>query len=717
MTQYEKLAVKDISSCSLKYKIGVTIFQSPFSKKEAEPYFKYLVEHDCEEIPNDKYYYLASLLHFQEKYIDAINLYNEYLEKSEGQQKFKNVHLKIKQCENGLNLRRSKNQGDISAQIMEIPINTSYDENSPIISKLDNFLLFSSKRQKDSFNYVYGDQFRFLPKRLQSSDDDIYLSYRKGIQFHHPYPQFNDEFREIYPLYIQDGAYMLLYIEYYSDLIGKGNIYETKVKKGRWLKPKKLNEKINSKYDEKGAILANNGTTIYFSSNRPEGHGGFDLYKAIKIGKDDWSTPINLGPTINSEFDEIFPFMHSDNKTLYFSTNGTTSIGGFDLVTSIKEGANWTKPKNLGIAINSPFDEIQFSQVPSKRYSYFSSNRQNKNSIGGYDIYSIFRPIHKMKRAIVTGNIHVSKKGDKLPINLIVKDQNNITYKKYVYDPDPITGKFFMILLPGKNYTITIKYNELELYKIKIDLPKDTYRYQLVKSFELNNINVLNKLVGYDVIPQESQFEITTFDQVKDKKDEITDSRYDALLMLMEMIVDRTDKDGLASLNALDDPILDPVTSQQATGNPDPYYTPLLDLIERAFNEANPNLLTSLDSMRGDSGDKIIKLSNSINNSIIEQRFYFVEKDFEISNKDAKTLIEIANFAKSRDNIKLEITHYFQEDMSEIKATDTLTQMRVNSINNYLASQGVQSWKIKIKEQPIISSTDKGCLKLSILIK
>ncbi|NME69527.1 PD40 domain-containing protein [Flammeovirga aprica] len=718
---YEKIAVKDITSCSIKYKIGVCIYQSPFAKADAEPYFKYLIDHSCTGIPSEKFFYYASLLHYKENYIEAINFYNEYLEAYEGNSSvpvFNDARLRIEQCENAINLTNNVIAGNtVSSQVMEIPINTSYDEKSPIISKLDNFLIFSSKRQRDSFNYVYGDQYRFLPEKLQSGDDDIYLSYRKGIQFHHPYPQFNEEYRDIYPLYIQDGAYMLLYIEYPTDPEGKGNIYETRVKKGRWLKPKKLNEKINSDYNERGAFLANNGTTIFFSSDRPGGQGGFDLYKSIKIGKDDWSNPINLGPTINSEYDEVFPFIHNDNKTLYYSTNGTKSIGGFDLVTSVKEGATWSTPKNLGVTINSPFDELQFSQIPSKRYSYFSSNRQNKDAIGGYDIYSIFKPVHKMKRAIVTGNIEVEKNGQKIPISLTVKDQDNITYKKYVYDPDPATGKFFMILLPGKNYTITVTYNELELYNIKIDLPKNTYRYQLIKTFEMKDIVVLNKTVGYDIIPNDSQFEVTTFDQIKDKKEDIADARYDALLMLMDMIVDRTDKDGLASLNALDDPALDPVISQQAEGSPDPYYTPLLDLIERAFNEANPDLLTTLDSMRGDTGEKVVRLSKS-NKSILDQRYYFVENEFDISREDQKTLNDIASFIKPRSDLRLEIIHFSKsDDNNEIKETDTLTQMRINSINNYLASKGVEQWKIKVVEKPKMSSDDTGCLKLSIIIK
>ncbi|MBB3699142.1 PD40 domain-containing protein [Flammeovirga yaeyamensis] len=658
-----------------------------------------------------------------EKYIDAINYFNEYLEANTTKEKtFDDVELRIKQCENGIKLNSVDDLSSETTAIMDIPINTSYDETAPIISKRDNFILFNSNRQVDSYNYVYGDQYAFLPEDLKSKDSDIYLSYRKGVQFSHPYPQFDGEFNTIYPLYVQDGSYMLLYIEYSTDAKGKGNIYETRVKKGRWQKPKKLNSKINSNHEERGAILANNGTTIYFSSNRPGGQGGFDIYKSIRVGKDDWSKPINLGPTINGPNDEVFPFIHNDNKTLYYSTNGVLSMGGFDLVVAKKEGANWTRPKNLGKKVNSPFNELQFSQIPSKRYSYFTSDRQNQQSVGGKDIYAIFKPVHKMKRAIVTGKIKVLKNGVSLPITLLVKDNSDITYKKYVYDPSPDVGKFFMILPPGKNYSITIIYEDVELYTMAIDLPKDTYRYQLDKEFAINEIEVFNKVVGYDVIPGKTKFEITTFDELKTQDvSESTDARYDALLMLMEMIVDRTDKEGLANLNDLDDPVKDLslVNTQSASNNPDPYYTPLLDLIERAFNEANPDLITSLDSIRGDQGDKVVKIGNQLHqNVIVEERYYFPEKEFDISRDNKASLNELSEFLKNRDNVILDVVWFSKNESNKTLSTiDQLNEMRMNSILNYLSAKGVSRWQYQIKNKQLNTSKDNACILLSVRLK
>ncbi|OHX66015.1 PD40 domain-containing protein [Flammeovirga pacifica] len=724
LEKYQKVEIRDMHSCELKYKIAKCYLKSPFKVKEALPYLKYLIQNDCDDVAVDYLYFYAHVLQLQHNYIEAINYYNEYLENETTLKKeFDDVELKIKQCENGIKLGSIQSSSSETTAIMDIPINTSYDESAPIISKRDNFIVFSSKRQVDSYNYVYGDQYAFLPKDLESADRDIYLSYRKGVQFSHPYPQFDGDYREIYPLYVEDGSYMLLYIEYPSDAIDKGNIYETKVKKGRWQKPKKLNSKINSNHTEKGAIIANNGTTIYFSSNRPGGQGGFDLYKSIRVGKDDWSKPINLGPTINGPNDEVFPYVHNDNKTLYYSTNGILSMGGFDIVKSTKEGANWSRPKNLGAHVNSPFNEMQFSQIPSKRYSYFTSDRQDQQSVGGKDIYAIFKPVHKMKRAIVTGKIKVLKNGQSLPITLLVKDNSNITYKKYVYDPSPDVGKFFMILPPSKNYSIIIKYNDSELYTLNIDLPKDTYRYQLDKEFELKEIEVFNKVVGYDVIPNETRFEVTTFDELKNQnQEEVTDARYDALLMLMEMIVDRTDKDGLANLNDLDDPIKDislPNTSN-TSNSPDPYYTPLLDLIEKAFNEADPSLLTSLDSVRGDQGDKVVKVPslNLKQNVIVEERYYFPEKEFDISTENKLSLNELSTFLKERDNIVLDVVWFSSEDENKtLSSVDQLNEMRMNSILNYLAAKGVSRWKYHIKNKTIKTSQDNACILLSVRIK
>jgi hypothetical protein len=131
-------------------------------------------------------------------------------------------------------------------------------------------------------------------------------------------------------------------------------------KKGKWLPPKSLGININTKYNEQWAFITSDGSTLLFSSDKPGGYGGYDIYMSEKTATGDWGKPFNLGPDVNTPYDEICPVLMPDG-TLYFSSNGHETMGGFDIfVTTISEDGLWSKPENLGYPINTPADDYNF---------------------------------------------------------------------------------------------------------------------------------------------------------------------------------------------------------------------------------------------------------------------------------------------------------------------------------------------------------------------
>lgn len=132
-------------------------------------------------------------------------------------------------------------------------------------------------------------------------------------------------------------------------------------------------------------IMLFNDTAIIFSSRRAGGFGGLDLYVS-QFSEGAWSTPKNLGPEINTPYDEVTPFLAHNGRTLYFSSNNTQSIGGFDIFTSRfdEDSLRWGEPKNLGRPINSAGDDLYFRLVPNGSKGYFTSDR--KDGFGGQDI-------------------------------------------------------------------------------------------------------------------------------------------------------------------------------------------------------------------------------------------------------------------------------------------------------------------------------------------
>lgn len=161
-------------------------------------------------------------------------------------------------------------------------------------------------------------------------------------------------------------------------------IYTSKLGNGTWTKPEELPFNTNAQWDDVHPCLAIDGDKLYFASNRPGGFGGMDLYVSFKNGES-WTEPINLGATINTAKNEIFPFIHADN-TLYFGSTGHKGMGGIDQFFAQSEETGWTVPVNLGAPFNSAGDDFGLIVDLDKMNGYFSSN--GFDGKGADDIYS-----------------------------------------------------------------------------------------------------------------------------------------------------------------------------------------------------------------------------------------------------------------------------------------------------------------------------------------
>ncbi len=146
-------------------------------------------------------------------------------------------------------------------------------------------------------------------------------------------------------------------------------------------------QNINTKYYEGNACVSPDGNSLYFVSNRDGGYGGKDIYGCEKLSDGNWSTPYNLGSKINTPVDEESPFLLADGVTLFFSSKGHDSFGGFDIFTStLSDEGYWSEPENIGYHINTTFDELNYVSDEYGTFGYFSSN---KDSYKYFDVYFI----------------------------------------------------------------------------------------------------------------------------------------------------------------------------------------------------------------------------------------------------------------------------------------------------------------------------------------
>jgi len=166
------------------------------------------------------------------------------------------------------------------------------------------------------------------------------------------------------------------------------DLYSSSFDGTTWAPCKKLNKNINTKYWESHGYISEDGERLVFASDRPGGYGGLDLYISKKAGGD-WGPAVNLGPEINTPLNEDRPFLINNGKTLFFSSQGHRTIGGYDILRSDLQSNNlWSQPANLGYPLNTPDDNIFFMPSPNGRSGYYAIFSEAEGS-GSYDIYRI----------------------------------------------------------------------------------------------------------------------------------------------------------------------------------------------------------------------------------------------------------------------------------------------------------------------------------------
>lgn len=186
----------------------------------------------------------------------------------------------------------------------------------------------------------------------------------------------------------KDGSTFYFAADYPNMGYGRYDIYKANKTATGWSAPKNAGRNINTDFWESAPSISPDGQSLYFCSNRPDGYGGIDIYVSHKNNLGYWEEAENLGPTINTEGDEQTPFIHADNKSLYFASTGWPGFGGSDLfVSRLDAKGNWGTPINLGYPINTYDNEGSISVASNGKEAYIASDRTD--SRGGLDIYKV----------------------------------------------------------------------------------------------------------------------------------------------------------------------------------------------------------------------------------------------------------------------------------------------------------------------------------------
>ena len=258
-------------------------------------------------------------------------------------------------------------------------INTPYDEYFPSISANGEILVLTSRIPIDKYSRysIRNSQEDFLISNIQDG------KWNKAINLGIP---VNTTANEGAQSLSADGKLMYFTVCGRHDGLGSCDIYIAENTGTQWSFPVNPGPPVNSMYWESTPSISSDGRTLYFSSNRPGGYGKMDIWKSILKQNGKWSEPVNLGPKINSSGDELAPFIHSEDLSIYFSSDGLTGMGGFDLfISHLDSAGSWNEATNLGYPINTFKDEQSIVVNSIGDLAFFSSDRDDEK---GKDIYS-----------------------------------------------------------------------------------------------------------------------------------------------------------------------------------------------------------------------------------------------------------------------------------------------------------------------------------------
>ena len=514
----DKKINRRIAQCYLRMSGG--------NKAAAIKYLEFLVKE--KKVDNDVYFELGQSYMYNNNNKKAIEYFNKYITIAtpKGEEK-ETVDKFIQYASNSEQLQ--KHPVDVQFKNMGDGINSEYNDYLPYTRDQEDFIIFSTNRKGTMGGFELGDG--FYP--------DVYFGKLKKGRDKYSKPRsiggmFNSEYSDEVAGGSADGSYFFFNSDADFQILNLKYSYKAP-KKRSYPKPQTL-EGINQKNsNEISATITNDGNLLIFASDRKGGYGGYDLWMARRLPNFSWGIPVNLGPTINTEFDEIYPLFNRDQKKIYFSSNGHFSIGGFDLFeTSFSEEIKtWTAPRNLGFPINTAYDDYNIIFTNNGRNAYKAAIRSD--SKGMLDIYRLTLGDAIPRYTIVKGNIladtlmnidEIKEKAneivtqtqgildslqvvkassgliestskildslqirqnliDPFTLNEIEATKDGILYGRYT--PNSKTGQFVMILEPGR-YEIKVFNEGFEPVSMKIKVfDKANFTPELKREFYLKS--------------------------------------------------------------------------------------------------------------------------------------------------------------------------------------------------------------------------------------
>jgi outer membrane protein OmpA-like peptidoglycan-associated protein/cytochrome c-type biogenesis protein CcmH/NrfG len=386
-----KYNLRDINSAAESFRNAVRIdpefieayivmgemFQSAERFEEATEAYQKAIDIDPDFYPGVLYQYAESALAIG-KYEDADIKLRKFLEydpmPDNARQRAENLLLR-----SDFGMDAMANPVPFEPENLGAAINSPNDEYAPTLTADEQTLIFTRKKPREDSNYLH----------LGREYEDFYISYRKNGEWTpagNLGPPINTQFNEGAQSISADGVHLYFTACNRPDGMGSCDIYYARRVDDDWSRPVNLGPPVNTSSWDSQPSISPDGRTLYFVSNRSGNYGRMDIWMSARNNEGKWSQPQNLGPVINTRGREMSPFIHPDNRTLFFASDGHIGMGGMDLFYTVRgDDGEWQKPVNLGYPINTYADEISLVVGASGKEAYFASEQPGGR--GGSDLY------------------------------------------------------------------------------------------------------------------------------------------------------------------------------------------------------------------------------------------------------------------------------------------------------------------------------------------
>lgn len=474
LADFKELHAADPQNDKLNYNIAVCYLNYNGNKAKAVPYLEKIV-HNPKHDPNADYL-LGRAYQYALKFDEAMAAFSRFTTNGKGKEEnLKDAGIQIQYCLNAK--ERVKFPLNVKFENLGKDVNSEYQDYYAFIPVDESFVIFNSKRPFGNVEKGPNGEYANVIMIADVKDG----VYQKSRKLDLPFPKGTTQ-AEVIGL-SANGKTLILYLK---DAKNAGNIYICEnTGEGKFSKPELLDKNINSPHEEIAASVNAEGDVIYFASDRPEGSlGGTDIYVSRKTPQGKWGVAQNAGSEINTKQNEDFPNISPDGKTLYFSSTGHTSMGGYDVfkVTLNEETGKWENAKNLGYPVNTTMDDYNFRISKNDRYGYITAIREE--GFGDFDNYRVIFNDVEPELTVMYGQV-LSEDGSQINFPdvfiSVTNDKNGELMGNYL--PNPQTGKYVVILPPGK-YTLVVELFNFKLLTQKLEI-MDKVSFQSEKEFDL----------------------------------------------------------------------------------------------------------------------------------------------------------------------------------------------------------------------------------------